>query len=209
LLYRVQPSLPKHPADVNARVCPSPEGVGMGRELALDNILSASFFFVGKWSPDLARNRSRDLLRHLLCRLYGASKGQLFHARIRASHASLGAELDLSREWVCKLGQRLKDAGWIDYRALRLPDGTFEIGVFSVGRQLKRLLCMLLGYRKPKRRVNSLSPSSPLPETEREKILSLARKKQLEREQQPPSPETIRKAPILGLWLKRGGGEAV
>jgi hypothetical protein len=181
----------------------------MGRELALDNILSATFFFAGKWTPALKRNQSRDLLRHVLCRLHGASKGDLFHARIRASHASLGAELGLSREWTCKLGQRLHDAGWINYRALRLPDGKFEIGVFSVGRKLKRLLCMLLGYRKPKRRVNNFSHSSPLPETEREKILSLARKRQLERERQPPSPETIRKVPILGIWLKRGGGETV
>jgi hypothetical protein len=181
----------------------------MGRELALDNILSAAFFFSGEWTPALKRNQSRDLLRQLLCRLYGASKGDLFHARIRASHANLGDKLGLSREWVCKLGQRLHDAGWIDYRALRLPDGKFEIGVFSVGRKLKRLLCMLLGYRKPRRRVNDFSHSFPLLKKEREKNFSLARKKQLEREQQPPSSETIRKAPILGTWLKRGGGETV
>src|SRR4051812_18473469 len=153
------------------------------RVLTLDNILSAAFFFVGKWTPALKRNQSRDLLRHLLCRLYGASKGDLFHARIRASHASLGAELDLSREWVCKLGQRLQEAGWIQYQALRLPDGTYEIGCFRPGRMLKRLLCMLLGYRKPRRRVNDFSQSFPLPKTEREKILSLVRKRQLEREQ--------------------------
>src|SRR5215510_12296272 len=153
----------------------------MGRDLALDNILSATFFFAGKWTPALKRNQSRDLLRHLLCRLHGASKGDLFHARLRASHASLGAELGLSREWTCKLGQRLHAAGWIDYRALRLPDGKFEVGVFSVGRKLKRVLCLLLGYRKPKRRVNESSSSFPLPETERAKMLSFARKKQLER----------------------------
>jgi Crp-like helix-turn-helix domain len=174
-----------------------------GSGLALDNILSATFFFAGKWTPGLKRNQSRDLLRHLLCRLYGASRGSLFHARIRASHASLGAELGLSREWVCKLGQRLQDSGWIRYRALRLPDGTFEIGVFSAGRQLKRLLCMLLGYRKPKHRVNSRSPSFPLPEAERAKRISLARKQQLEREQEPPKPETLTKLPLLKAWLQR------
>jgi hypothetical protein len=174
------------------------------RVLALDNILSATFFFVGKWTPTLKRNQSRDLLRHVLCRLHGASKGDLFHARIRASHASLGAELGLSREWTCKLGQRLHDAGWIDYRALRLPDGKFEIGVFSVGRKLKRLLCMLLGYRKPKRRVNEFSHSFPLLQKEREKIFSLARKKQLEREHQPPNQEMLRKVPLLKTWLERG-----
>ena len=174
------------------------------RVLALDNILSATFFFVGQWTPGLKRNQSRDLFRHLLCRLHGASKGDLFHARLRASHASLGAELGISREWTCKLGRRLQESGWLEYRALRLPDGTFEIGVFSAGRKLKRLLCMLLGYRKPKRRVNTFSHSFPLPETEREKSLSIARKHQLERERQPPSPEVLRKVPLLKAWLDRG-----
>ena len=172
--------------------------------LALDNILSATFFFVGKWTPGLKRNQSRDLLRHLLCRLYGASKGDLFHAQIRASHASLSAELGLSREWVCKLGQRLQESGWIEYRALRLPDGTFEIGTFSAGRKLKRLLCMLLGYRKLKHRVNDFSHSFPLPETEREKFLSSARKRQLEHERKPPTQQTLSKLPLLQTWLKRG-----
>ena len=172
--------------------------------LALDNILSATFFFAGKWSPGLKRNQSRDLLRHVLCRLHGASKGDLFHARIRASHASLGAELGLSREWTCKLGQRLRDAGWIDYRALRLPDGTFEIGLFSAGRKLKRLLCMLAGYRKPKHRVNDFSHSFPLSQTEREKIFSAARKQQLEHERRPPSHETLGRLPLLKTWLERG-----
>src|SRR5262245_45553407 len=174
------------------------------RALELDNVQSASFFFVGKWSPALKRNQSRDLLRHLLCRLYGASKGNLFHTRIRASHASLGAELGLSREWVCKLGRRIHEAGWIEYRALRLPDGKYEIGCFRPGRMLKRLLCMLLGYRKPKLRVNDFSHSFPLLQTEREKLLSLARKKQLEVEQKPPSPELRRKAPIIEVWMQRG-----
>ena len=175
-----------------------------GRVLALDNIQSAAFFFVGEWTPSLKRNQSRDLLRHLLCRLYGASKGNLFHARIRASHADLGHELGLSREWTCKLGQRLQAAGWISYRALRLPDGKFEIGTFAPGRQLKRIFCMLLGYRKPQHGVNARSPSFPLPQKEREKTLSFMRQKILERERQPPNPETIRKAPLLRAWLTRG-----
>jgi hypothetical protein len=174
------------------------------RVLALDAICKASFYIAGEWSPALKRNQSRDLLRHVLCRLHGASKGQLFHARLRASHASLADAVGLSREWVCKLSGRLVAAGWIEYTALRLPDGTYEIGCFRPGRMLKRLLCMLLGYRKPKRRVNEFSHSSSLPETEREKLLSLARKHQLERERQPPSPEMLRKVPLLKAWLERG-----
>ena len=177
------------------------------RVLALDAICNASFYFAGEWSPALKRNQSRDLLRHVLCRLHGASKGQLFHARLRASHASLADAVGLSREWVCKLSGRLVAAGWIEYTALRLPDGTYEIGCFRPGRMLKRLLCMLLGYRKPKRRVNNFSQSFPLPETEREKIFSSAKKQQLEYEKKPPSPEILRKAPLLGTWLQRGEGK--
>jgi hypothetical protein len=63
---------------------------------------------------------------------------------------------------------------------------------------------MLLGYRKPKSRVNEFSHSFPLPQKEREKIFSLVRKRQLEREQQPPSPEVLRKVPLLETWLERG-----
>jgi hypothetical protein len=178
-----------------------------GRVLALDAICNASFFFAGKWAPELKRNQSRDLLRHLLCRLYGTSKGSLFHAKVRASHANLGAELGLSREWVCKLGRRLQDAGWINYRALRLPDGRHEIGVFSVGRTLKRLFCMLLGYRKPKRRVNDFSHSFPLFEKEREKIFSFTQKRILEREQEPLAEHVLEKMPLLRQWLTRGNPE--
>jgi hypothetical protein len=175
----------------------------MGRELSLDNIQSSAFFFAGKWTPGLKRNQSRDLLRHLLCRLYGASKGSLFRARIRASHADLGAELGLSREWTCKLGQRLRASGWVHYRALRLPDGTYEVGVFSAGRTLKRLLCMLLGYRKPKHHVNSRSLSLPLLQKEREKMFSFQRKQVLERENEPPSGQTLERLPLLRTWLSR------
>ena len=175
--------------------------------LTLDNILAASQFFVGKWTPALKRNQSRDLLRHLLCRLHGASKGNLFDAKLRASHADLGQELGLSREWVCKLGQRLQASGWIQYHASRLPDGTYEIGVFSAGRTLKRLLCMLLGSRKPKNRVNDVSPSFPLLQKERKKIFPLARKQPLEREKEPLPEQVLEKMPLLRQWMKRGPTE--
>src|SRR5262249_27432240 len=103
------------------------------------------------------------------CRLHGASNGNLFHARIRASHASLAHHVGLSREWTCKLVARLAKAGWIEFTAPRLPDGKFEIGIFKPGRMLKRLLCMLLGYRKPKHhsakyRVNDSSQFLPTKE---------------------------------------------
>src|SRR5688500_18790053 len=95
--------------------------------LALDSILSATFFFTGKWTPALTRNQSRDTLRLILCKLYGASRGSLFHARTRCSHAALADSLDLSREWTCKLIARLRVTGWIQTEARRLPDGKQEV----------------------------------------------------------------------------------
>jgi hypothetical protein len=150
--------------------------------LALDTIVNASFFFVGKWTPALKRNQSRDLLRLVISKLYGASKGEMFRSRIRCSQESLGADLGLSREWVCKLLARLQDARWIEYRAPRLPDGRYEVGFFRPGRTLKRLLCVLLGTRNRKKaqpptapvqhsRVNESSQSSPFIKKQKEKTL--------------------------------------
>jgi hypothetical protein len=175
--------------------------------ISLDTIANAAFHFSSVWTPELKRGQSQHLLQHLLSKMYGAGKGDLFHARVRASHTTLGAALGLSREWVCTLSQRLQACGWVAFRAVRLPDGKFEVGLFSAGRTLKRLLCMLLGYRKPKHRVNPRPQSFPLPETEREKTFSLAKKKQLEREQQPPNPEVLRKVPLLKAWMERGNAD--
>ena len=120
----------------------------MANLISLDTILSGAFFFAGKWCPELKRNQSRDVLRLVLAKLYGASKGNPFYARVRASHASLAADLGLSREWTCKLIARLRATGWLSTVSLRLHDGTQEITLFRPGRTLKRLLLMLAGSRQ-------------------------------------------------------------
>jgi hypothetical protein len=136
-----------------------------GHTLALDSILSATFFFSGKWTPALKRNQSGETLRLILCKLYGANRGSLFHARLRCSHAALADSLDLSREWTCKLIARLREAGWITTEARRLPDGKQEVTIFRAGQMLKRLLVMLLKSRQRKRgsnaRVNETSQKTP------------------------------------------------
>jgi len=38
--------------------------------LSLDSIANASTFFAGKWEPKLKRNQSRDILTHLIGKLY-------------------------------------------------------------------------------------------------------------------------------------------
>jgi hypothetical protein len=135
------------------------------RTLSLDTLVSSGLYFAGQWSPTLKRNQSRDVLRLVLNKLYGASQGSLFHARMRCSHAALAASCDLSREWTCTLVGRLRQAGWIETSAPRLPDGKQEVTIFRPGRMLKRLLVMLLRSRQRRQnRVNDCSQKTPTKE---------------------------------------------
>src|SRR5258708_35458711 len=96
----------------------------MGGMLALDNILSATFYFSVKWSSDLQSNRARDLLRFLLCRLYDEGRGQLVNAQLTLAQTTLARKLGLSRQWVGELVQGLEAAGWIEHCSPTRPDGT-------------------------------------------------------------------------------------
>jgi hypothetical protein len=137
--------------------------------LSLDTICNSATYFVGQWTPELKRNQSRDLLRLVLSKMYFPSSGNLFHARIRASHAALAASLDLSREWTCKLSRRLCESQWLVALAPRLPDGKQEISIYKPGKRLKRLLVMLLrSKQRIKTRVNDSSQKF-LTQEEREK----------------------------------------
>src|SRR5882724_10334624 len=118
--------------------------VGMGGSvIALDTILSATFFFSVKWSSDLQSNKSRDLLRFLLCRLYDEGRGQLVNAQLTLAQTTLAKKLGMSRQWIGELVHRLEAAGWIEHYSPTLPDGTNGSTIFRVGRQLKRLLVTL------------------------------------------------------------------
>lgn len=140
--------------------------------LALDTVLSSLWWALGKWTPALTRNRSDRLLRLLTLKMHGASRGDLFHARIQASQEGLAHELGLSREWVNKLLARLAAAGWIHTYAPRLPDGRYLPCLIRPAGQLKRLLCILLRSRKPRpSRVNETSPFLPPTKEVKEKNL--------------------------------------
>jgi hypothetical protein len=138
--------------------------------LALDTIVSRVFCVLPQRNPELRRNAAPYLLRKLICKLYGAGHGNLWHAQIRASQAPLAAELAVSRQWLNVLSRRLVATGWIRYHTVRRPDGHFEIGSFRIGPQLKRVLCALVGYRRSRHRVNATR--QPLPtKAEKEKCL--------------------------------------
>jgi hypothetical protein len=149
----------------------------MGYTVSLDTVVASLCYFVPKWTPALRRNASPYLLRLLVCKLYGASKGNLFQAKIQASQDALAASLGIRREWINQLLARLKVEGWIEAYAPRLPDGRYLPCLFWPGRRLKRLLCILVGYRRPQRsRVKSRPQSLPLSPSEREKSLSFLRR---------------------------------
>jgi DNA-binding Lrp family transcriptional regulator len=172
-----------------------------GRVLALDVVLSAVFFFAGKWTPALKRNQSRDLLRFLLCRLYDQSRGQLVNGHVTLAQGTLACKLGLSRQWVGELLDRLRDAGWIEYYAPVLEDGMRGSTIFRIGGQLKRLLIMLLKSRKRKMPAklgdNRRWQFSPSPEEKRQRTI-------LERENRPPKPELLNRIPLLRQWWERG-----
>jgi hypothetical protein len=172
-----------------------------GGVLALDTILSASFHFVVKWSPELDRNKSRDLLRFLLCRLYDQGRGQLVNAQLTLAQTTLARKLGLSRQWVGELVHRLEVTGWIEHFSPTLPDGTNGSTIFRIGRTLKRLLVMLTKSRRGKKREKHTDKSrwrfSP---TKVEKQLLTIREKEKE-----PLPERIlRHFPLLQSWMDRG-----
>jgi hypothetical protein len=172
-----------------------------GHVLALDNILAAAQFFVGKWSPDLARNRSRDLLRFILCRFYDAGRGKVSGAQFALAQTTLAQKLGLSRQWVGILLARLQQAGWIEFYAPTLPDGTNGSTVYRPGRQLKRLLITLLKSSSAKKPAREPAKTHWrfLPSKEEKKLLSIRQK-----ENEPPPEHLLAKIPLLRQWLKRG-----
>src|SRR5262249_33034725 len=182
-------------------------GAGMGGStLALDNILSAAFFFVGKWSPDLVRNRSRDLLRFILCRLYDQGRGKLQGTHLTLAQGTLARKLGLSRQWVGILLARLQQAGWIEFRSLTLEDGMNGATICGIGRQLKRLLVMLAKSGRRKKAVRSVAKSrwhfSPSLE---EKDILLYRQK----DNELPPGRILARLPLLKAWLQRGTLDSV
>jgi hypothetical protein len=180
------------------------KAVDMGNGvIALDSILSATFFFVGKWTPALKRNQSRDLLRFILCRLYDEGRGNLTNAQLILAQTTLARKLGLSRQWIGILLAWLQDAGWIEYYSPTLPDGTNGSTIFRIGRQLKRLLIMLAKARQRKKPIKSDAKStwrfSPRRLEKQEMLIR-------EKENQPLSQRTLEKIPLLKQWMKRGEG---
>ncbi len=175
-----------------------------GGVLALDTILSASFHFVIKWSPELDRTMGRDLLRFLLCRLYDAGWGNLHAARLTLAQTTVARKLGLSRQWVGVLVQRLETAGWLEHYSLVLPDGTNGSTIWRIGRTLKRLLVMLAKSRCGKKATKLAAKSTwRFSSTTVEKHLASIQ----ERENKPPPATLLVRFPLLRTWLERGKEE--
>lgn len=133
-----------------------------GQNLSLDTISNSATYFMGKWNKPLKLNQSNYVLSHIISKMFYASHGHVFNARIKASHAAIAGAVDLTREWTCTLIGRLRDAGWLRTEAPRLPDGTQEITTFRPGPMMKRLLVMLLkSKQRSKNRVNDRQQKVP------------------------------------------------
>lgn len=172
-----------------------------GRVLTLDNILSASLFFVGQWTPELRRNQSRDILRFLLCKLYDRSHGKLHTAQITLAQTTLARKLGVSRQWVGTLLSRLQSGGWIQYSSPVLEDGMHGSTVFRIGRQLQRVLVMLTKSNHGKKPTNLVAKErwQFSPSTEEKRLIQIQKN-----EKRLPSPEVLSRFPLLRAWLQRG-----
>jgi DNA-binding Lrp family transcriptional regulator len=175
-----------------------------GNILTLDHILSAALFFASKWTPELKRNQSRDILRFLLCRLYDQSRGKLRTSHITLAQTTLARKLGLSRQWVGTLLTRLQSEGWIEFSSPVLDHGMRGSTVFRIGRQVQRVLVMLIKSNPRKNSINSavkerwqFSPSK-----EEKKLLQTQKKEMI-----PPPPEVFSRFPLLKTWLERGKNE--
>jgi hypothetical protein len=170
--------------------------------LTLDNILSAVSFFVGRITPDLKRNQSRDLLRFLICRLYDQSKGQLHKGQVTLAQTTLAKKLGLSRQWVGILLARLRQEGWLEFYAPKLETGIRGSTIFRIGRQLQRILLKLI-KSKPKKNEVDLPANERWqfsPSKEEKKTLLILKKERI-----PPHSDILNRLPLLRTWLNRGG----
>jgi hypothetical protein len=172
-----------------------------GGILALDTILSASFHFVVKWSPELDRTKSRDLLRFILIRLYDHGRGNLHAARLELAQGTLARKLGLSRQWTGLLLERLQAAGWLEYSAPWVGPGMRGSTNFRIGRLLKRLLVMLTKSRRGKKHAKLAAKSKWQfsPTTVEKQLLAIQ-----EKEHQPPHPTLLARIPLLKTWMERG-----
>ncbi len=156
--------------------------------ITLDQIISSSFFYLEKWSPDtinLKSNAAFDVLRYLLCRLYEEGNGKPLQAHVELSHSTIGSRLGLSRPWVCEMVGRLVDGGWLVSTSTWIGDNMRSSSCFSAGRQLRRLICYLLGSKRKKRHskgVNGRLQSGPLQSSTKEKKEDFAFQKRAEEE---------------------------
>jgi hypothetical protein len=172
-----------------------------GSVFALDTILSAMNFHARRWSPDLTRTQSRDLLRFLTIKLYGEGKGSLQGASFTISQSALADKIGVCREWCNKLLAQLKNEGWISYTSTYEQPCKRTPCTYVIGNTMRRLLIMLTKSRSKKNKqnpvVNSRSQVSPLFSKERKPFYPPPRNNE-------KRPEIVDRDPLLKMWMDRG-----
>lgn len=175
------------------------EGYAMSKErLTLDTMLSAVDHFTQRWSKGIESNKAGRLLRYLLIRLYNESQGRMMNATITLAQTTLAKKLNISRPWIIELGKRLQEQGWLEHESPRIEYGLSGSTVWTIGRQMKRLLVMLNKSHQRPKQTQALSPVKKTqhfsPVYTDVKSISL--------------PIMALKAiPLLQTWINRGGNQ--
>ena len=130
-----------------------------------------------------------------------SNKSDLVNVSLTLVQTTLSHKLGISRQWIGKLVNRLDREGWIEHYAPTLPDGTNGSTLFRAGRMLKRVVVMLQKSPRGKNLIKKPAKSrwhfSP---QKREKQLLFLQ----QQEEQPLTPETLHRIPLLKTWMKRG-----
>ena len=119
-------------------------------QITLDNLISASSYYVGTWTPDkkLKSNAAFNTFRFLLIRLYESGQGRPLDTHVQLSIGTVADKLGLSRYWAGILIHRLADAGWIEIHSSWTGERMKSSTIFRAGRMLKRLVFHLLAARR-------------------------------------------------------------
>ena len=158
--------------------------------ISLDQLISSSFHYLDKWTPEghqLKSNASFDVLRYLLCRLHDEGDGKVLQGHIELAQSTIAGKLGLSRQWINVLVGRLVDSGWLVATSTWTGENMRSSTCFSAGRSLRRLVCQLLGSmrKKPqKKAVNNHLQSVPRSLRSREKRQDFAFQREAEEQSQ-------------------------
>ena len=134
----------------------------------LDTIISASLERMVRWTPALKlSDKLLRTYRYIVTRIYFDSLGQPHKGGVRVSQSTIAAKIGSTREHVNRCIGKLVKYGWLTKWITKVSPITFDIGVYGIGGQTKRLI-MSIGpkggnYSKPQSNHRVTRPSQVFP----------------------------------------------